>query len=1253
MDDLYWLAPPYQVLGITRYCLYGFYHAFQSGLSAILKCMHSQFDENAKHLEDQLNSRDVIIGSERRDNELALEAKDKQRRRDVSAFFSLLIGKDNDIVALVKIILGLHKEIARKDTLLAGRDSRVEDLETQALKTEGETSKLLSKEREMQSTISNLECKLLIHTDSPFAGSAIKDLKTLHMPETEKKELRSAHQKHKTRSLKKDIYHLKSVGERLRVKNVTLTAELNDEQTANAHLQSELSSEQSKNADLEKNLQVLQEALEAEQAKNASLEGNQQKVQEALTSEQAKNAGLEEDIRESGKALKDSQDQGSKLTQLNTLLQNAFQNKKRDAAKLDRRVSALQAIVVNKSRDAAKSQEQINNAIMRITSQQSQVRQMQRIVSTKGHHNRILANCYLDARKQLSNAEKTQSGLEGLLVGLETQLKGDRKAKSKLSATLKKAKARIARLQKKKARGAAVRFIKKAKPPPKGKDHGWEEGDGPDSYDDDDGTGKGHSATAHGTPANSPSFQASPSSGSSPLSRGSGNDASILPPRNTEDASNSNNMSCIDDDGMTASREQIFRQTLSLERDNSPLRGPATSIEGTPVVPSKDDSVRFDGNGGPTRSLGNSSSLPSRGASLPPETAEPTNSDINPRLDDDAIRVAGDHTPTTPPNCHSPSPAQLPAPSNTQKVVCDGIVDADFERNEGNDLSTIASDRSTSTVMMNPGDSFTGSTFTITNTASTSLSEESMYIDPTLIPLPESIEEELEPIDPTLIPLPEIDADELMPSDASQVLSSISFASTATSDKEACRRQDPSVQPPPSCSGETEPVVDNVTSTSDLDDEIPTNDPFATFVPFHDSSTPSEIQDSTWKPEQADSVEYDLLPDGTDGLDEGERADVARQKLEGEDDEEDHDEEAMDTSADLTEANDEYMAEADVEEIQTVLDLGDPGAVATAAPLHIDCNNDAAPVDTEMGDLFTELFGGDDRLDESDSIFNSPNYAPNPEQEPAMEINIGKQQKNDDEMGEAGPLDTTSDIYKARYGAGPVQAPQPSIPPSEPTVKPSSAPITSFHPLSTTVSQAQCGPVPVVQRALVSTYSSTYSMKSAYTHLQAAPPPSSDNHAAAMVPTLEKKNLPKSPIPSSTKPSPAASAQQHKAPPYSPMFLTSRQDASNPTSSTPRQLSRTDPRWTPRQTPPPYAYSIPERLGVGPSALQGLQGHRRGRTHEHHLRLQGSAALSQPVYHGSGLGWFQAFHRLPLHPRLLAQSALKTCVLIARKILPM
>ncbi len=202
---------------------------------------------------------------------------------------------------------------------------------------------------------------------------------------------------------------------------------------------------------------------------------------------------------------------------------------------------------------------------------------------------------------------------------------------------------------------------------------------------------------------------------------------------------------------------------------------------------------------------------------------------------------------------------------------------------------------------------------------------------------------------------------------------------------------------------------------------------------------------------QANYAQHGLPNIDDEGLGEGEREDLAREKLDGEDEEQEVDQGALDTHKDNVWRSEEE--DVDMEDFD-----GNPPCV----PAKPDEDNQQAPASRSNLDSQTcpaatdddldSLFEGDDSMDylnEGDEInvdrddedfygshttkSQEPTLAAGNDSENKPEVNV--------EMGEAGPLESNPDSSNAQGNAGPVATPQqaPSIPPSQLTA-PTSAP---------------------------------------------------------------------------------------------------------------------------------------------------------------------------------------------------------------------
>jgi len=200
---------------------------------------------------------------------------------------------------------------------------------------------------------------------------------------------------------------------------------------------------------------------------------------------------------------------------------------------------------------------------------------------------------------------------------------------------------------------------------------------------------------------------------------------------------------------------------------------------------------------------------------------------------------------------------------------------------------------------------------------------------------------------------------------------------------------------------------------------------------------------------QANYAQHGLPEIDDEGLGEGEREDLAREKLDGEDGEDEEqevDQGAMDTRKDDVWRNEEEDVDMDMEDSdgKPPCEPAKPDEAnqqAPAFPSNLDSQTCPAATDDDLDSLFEGddsmdyFFEGDEiDVDRDDEDFYSPETTKSHEPTPAAGNDSESKPEVNVEMSEAGPLESNPDFSNAQGNAGPVATPQqaPSIPPSQP-----------------------------------------------------------------------------------------------------------------------------------------------------------------------------------------------------------------------------
>ncbi len=229
----------------------------------------------------------------------------------------------------------------------------------------------------------------------------------------------------------------------------------------------------------------------------------------------------------------------------------------------------------------------------------------------------------------------------------------------------------------------------------------------------------------------------------------------------------------------------------------------------------------------------------------------------------------------------------------------------------------------------------------------------------------------------------------------------------------------------------------------------------AALVPLPESPTalPANLVRSQDSEErlQANYAQHGLPNIDGQGLGEGEREDLAREKLDGEDEEQEVDQGALDTHKDnvwRSEEEDVDMEDSDGNPPCEPAKPDEDNQQAPASPSNLDSQTCPAATDDGLDSLFEGddsmdyLFEGDEiHVDRDDEDFYSLETTKSHEPTPAAGNDSESKPEVNVEMSEAGPLESNPDFSNAQGNARPVPTPQqaPSIPPSQPAA-PTSAP---------------------------------------------------------------------------------------------------------------------------------------------------------------------------------------------------------------------
>lgn len=351
---------------------------------------------------------------------------------------------------------------------------------------------------------------------------------------------------------------------------------------------------------------------------------------------------------------------------------------------------------------------------------------------------------------------------------------------------------------------------------------------------------------------------------------------------------------------------------------------------------------------------------------------------------------------------------------------------------------------------------------------------------------------------------------------------------------------------------DTEHVAKSAPSTS-IEGQAEAIDAALVPLPGSPTTSPTNLLRSQESEErlQASYALHGLPNIDAEGLGEGEREDLAREKLDLEDEEQEVDYEVMDTGEDSVWKD--KQEDVDMEDFNGLSSFkpskpDQASHQAPAPPSNIDSRSFPAAIDDGLDYLFEgddtpdPVFGGEDiDVDKDNDDFYGPDTTHSHEPTPTAGNASENKPENNVEMGEAGPLDPYSDFSNAQGNAGPVATPQqaPFIPPSQPAAP-------TFTPASTYPGFGTVSPFPGF-------------------NYQAVYPRAGEQYPTPGLSTLSQKH------PDSTSPS-----QPSTAPLYNPTpaFSTSFRNARQPSFSTPQPATPFGSRFT------------PEELRRGPSAFQ-------------------------------------------------------------------
>lgn len=235
------------------------------------------------------------------------------------------------------------------------------------------------------------------------------------------------------------------------------------------------------------------------------------------------------------------------------------------------------------------------------------------------------------------------------------------------------------------------------------------------------------------------------------------------------------------------------------------------------------------------------------------------------------------------------------------------------------------------------------------------------------------------------------------------------------------------------CLVDIKPVTDSAPLASTVDQAKPID---AALVPLPGSPTafPANSNQSQESEErlQANYAQHGMPNIDNEGLGEGEREDLAREKVDWEDDEQEGGEGAIDTHGDNVWNSEDVDMEDSNEEPPV-----EPANPAT--PSNVDCQTNPAPTNNSINSLLEgdhsmdHLFEGDEiNVDRDDEDFYGPDSTHEPT--PAAGNDSKNKPEVNVEMGEAEPLSSDPQTPTAHGNVQPVATPQqaPFIPPSRP-----------------------------------------------------------------------------------------------------------------------------------------------------------------------------------------------------------------------------
>jgi len=349
------------------------------------------------------------------------------------------------------------------------------------------------------------------------------------------------------------------------------------------------------------------------------------------------------------------------------------------------------------------------------------------------------------------------------------------------------------------------------------------------------------------------------------------------------------------------------------------------------------------------------------------------------------------------------------------------------------------------------------------------------------------------------------------------------------------------------CLVDIKPVTDSAPLASTVNQAKPID---AALVPLPESPAafPANSNQSQQSEErlQANYAQHGMPNIDNEELGEGEREDLARERLGWEDNEQKGDEEAIDTPEDNVWNSEDVDMEDSNEE--PPVEPANP-----AAPSNVDSQTNPAPTINSIDSLFEGddsmdyLFEGDEiDVDRDDEDFYGPDSTKPHEPTPAAGNDSENKPEINVEMGEAGPLDSDPQTPNSQGNVRPVVTPQqaPFVPPSQPAAAPAPAPASTSFAFGTTA------PVPGYR------------------------------FAAVLAKAGGGDTTPASSTKSQMSPGPTPPSQPSQAPLYcpKPAFSTLSWNAPRTSASTPQQA-------------PPFALNLtPEQRQLGPSAYNPYPG---------------------------------------------------------------